>query len=29
LAEILDALETLDVDVTSAEAPTKQGDPIE
>lgn len=29
LAEILDAMETLDVDLTSAEAPTKQGGPIE
>jgi len=29
LAEILNAMERLDVDMPSAEAPTKQGDPIE
>ncbi|MFP3875002.1 MAG: hypothetical protein ACLFQT_11590 [Thiohalophilus sp.] len=29
LDEILNAIETLDVDLTSAEAPTKQGGPIE
>lgn len=29
LEEILNAIETLDVDMTSADAPTKQGGPIE